>query len=163
MERNDLLTITEFAEIAGVSRQTVYRQLSTRLSKYCKLIDNRKMIEYRALSEVFGVSVEQPSQPENDNSVNHDVNQNKPLETIIEMLRNELEIKNRQIATLQDQNIQLTTALSKMSDSLQVAQALHAGTIQQQLEGPVEHQSESAPEPQSEPPKVGFWARLFRR
>lgn len=157
MERNDLLTITEFAELAGVSRQTVYRQLSTRLSKYCKLVDNRKMIEYRALSEVFGVSVEQPSQPKNDNSVNPDVNQNEPLETIIGMLRNELEIKNRQIATLQDQNVQLTTALSKMSDSLQAAQALHAGTIQQQIEGPVEHQSEP------EPPKVGFWARLFRR
>lgn len=159
MAQNELLTIAEFAELAGVSRQSIYKQMSTRLSKYCKLIDNKKMIEYRALAEVFGIPVEQPCQPENDNSVNPNVNPSEPFEEIIEMLRNELEVKNRQITTLQDQNIQLTTALSKMSDSLQAAQALHAGTIQQQLEGPVEPQSA----PETEPPKSGFWARLFKR
>lgn len=163
MAQNELLTIAEFAELAGVSRQSIYKQMSTRLSKYCKLVDNKKMIEYRALAEVFGISVEQPCQPENDNSVNPNVNQSEPFEEIIEMLRNELEVKNRQITTLQEQNIQLTETIAKMSDSLQAAQALHAGTIQQQLEGPVEHQSESAPEPESESLKVGFWARLFRR
>lgn len=160
MEQKELLTVTEFAELAGVSRQSVYKQMSTRLSKYCKLVDNKKMIEYRALAEVFGISVEQPCQPKNDNSVNSDVNPNEPLETIIEMLRNELEIKNRQITTLQEQNIQLTETIAKMSDSLQAAQALHAGTIQQQLEGTVETQL-AAPEPA--PPKVGFWGRLFKR
>jgi DNA-binding transcriptional MerR regulator len=158
MAPNELLTIAEFAELAGVSRQSIYKQMSTRLSKYCKLIDNRKMIEYRALSEVFGVSVEQPSQPKNDNSVNLDVNPSEPFEEIIEMLRNELEVKNRQITTLQEQNIQLTETIAKMSDSLQAAQALHAGTIQQQLEGPVEPQSAA-----SEPMKSGFWGRLFKR
>lgn len=163
MAQDELLTIAEFAELAGVSRQSIYKQMSTRLSKYCKLVDNKKMIEYRALAEVFGIPVEQPCQPENDNSVNHNVNPSEPFEEIIEMLRNELEVKNRQITTLQEQNIQLTETIAKMSDSLQAAQALHAGTIQQQLEGPVEHQSESAPEPESESLKVGFWARLFRR
>lgn len=163
MAQDELLTIAEFAELAGVSRQSIYKQMSTRLSKYCKLVDNKKMIEYRALAEVFGIPVEQPCQTENDNSVNHNVNQSEPFEEIIEMLRNELEVKNRQITTLQEQNIQLTETIAKMSDSLQAAQALHAGTIQQQLEGPVEHQSESAPEPESESLKVGFWARLFRR
>lgn len=157
MAQNELLTIAKFAELAGVSRQSIYKQMSTRLSKYCKLIDNRKMIEYRALSEVFGVSVEQPSQPKNDNSVNPDVNPSEPFEEIIEMLRNELEVKNRQITTLQEQNIQLTETIAKMSDSLQAAQALHAGTIQQQLEGPVEPQS-AAPKPT----KSGFWGRLFK-
>lgn len=160
MAQNELLTIAEFAELAGVSRQSIYKQMSTRLSKYCKLVDNKKMIEYRALAEVFGIPVEQPCQPENDNSVNSDVNPNEPLEAVIEMLRNELEVKNRQIMTLQEQNIQLTETIAKMSDSLQAAQALHAGTIQQQLEGPMEPQS-VAPEP----PKSGsgFWGRLFKR
>lgn len=159
MAQDELLTIAEFAELAGVSRQSIYKQMSTRLSKYCKLVDNRKMIEYRALAEVFGMSVEQPCQPKNDNSVNSDVNPNEPLEAVIEMLRNELEVKNRQIMTLQEQNIQLTETIAKMSDSLQAAQALHAGTIQQQLEGPVEPQSA----PETEPPKSGFWGRLFKR
>lgn len=158
MAQNELLTIAEFAELAGVSRQSIYKQMSTRLSKYCKLVDNKKMIEYRALAEVFGIPVEQPCQPKNDNSVNPNVNPSEPFEEIIEMLRNELEVKNRQITTLQEQNIQLTETIAKMSDSLQAAQALHAGTIQQQLEGPVEPKSAA-----SEPMKSGFWGRLFKR
>ena len=53
MEKNDLLTIKEFAELAGVTRQTVYKQLNNRLNPYCQLVDNKKMLELRALEEVF--------------------------------------------------------------------------------------------------------------
>ena len=52
MEKNDLLTIKEFAELAGVTRQTVYKQLNNRLNPYCQLVDNKKMLELRALEEV---------------------------------------------------------------------------------------------------------------
>lgn len=58
MEKNDLLTIKEFAELAGVTRQTVYKQLNNRLNPYCQLVDNKKMLELRALEEVYGVSVD---------------------------------------------------------------------------------------------------------
>ena len=60
MEKNDLLTIKEFAELAGVTRQTVYKQLNNRLNPYCQLVDNKKMLELRALEEVYGVSVDKP-------------------------------------------------------------------------------------------------------
>lgn len=63
MEKNDLLTIKEFAELAGVTRQTVYKQLNNRLNPYCQLVDNKKMLELRALEEVYGVSVDKPCQP----------------------------------------------------------------------------------------------------
>ena len=58
MEKNDLLTIKEFAELAGVTRQTVYKQLNNRLNPYCQMVDNKKMLELRALEEVYGVSVD---------------------------------------------------------------------------------------------------------
>jgi len=50
-----------------------------------------------------------------------------------ELLQKELEFKNEQIAGLQRQNEQLTAALEHTTSSLKSAQALHAGTIQQQL------------------------------
>lgn len=88
MEKNDLLTIKEFAELAGVTRQTVYKQLNNRLNPYCQLVDNKKMLELRALEEVC--------QPKDDNSVNRVVNLDDSDEVIflrkqVEHLQLELE------------------------------------------------------------------------
>ena len=47
MGKNDLVTIQEFAKLAGVSRQAVYKQLNNRLHSYCQLVDNQKMRESR--------------------------------------------------------------------------------------------------------------------
>ena len=70
MNNEKLLTIQEFAELAGVSKQTVYKQLNNRLNPYCQLVDNRKMLKSSALLEIYGVSVEQPSQLKVDGFVN---------------------------------------------------------------------------------------------
>lgn len=59
-------------------------------------------------------------------------------ETLVEMLRNELQTKNKQIEALTEQVSQLTTALASTTESLQASQALHAGTLKQQLEAPAE-------------------------
>ena len=60
----------------------------------------------------------------------------------IAFLKEQLLAKDRQIEALQGQNTQLTTALENTTASLQAAQALHAGTLQQQLIG----DGESSPE-----------------
>ena len=80
-------------------------------------------------------------------SASNDVNQtpmepyqNTITETLIDMLKLELEFKNRQISE-QQQSIQDLTAIIATKDnqileltsSLNAAQALHAGTIQKQL------------------------------
>ena len=54
MAKKEYLTISEFAERAAVSRQTVYNNLDKKLSKFTVEIDNKKLIEIKGL-EVFGV------------------------------------------------------------------------------------------------------------
>ena len=134
----DLLTIKAFAEASGRSQQTIYKQIETRLAPYLHKIEGKKYIERRALQEVFEIEVEQPTQPEKDNSFNSENNPEHPLYAI---LKAELDAKNRQIDQLMDQLktketevLNLTEALRDAQSSLKAAQALHAGTMQQQLE-----------------------------
>ena len=84
MDKN-LLTIKEFAKLANKTQQTIYKQLNNRLNQYIQLVDNKKMLEYRALKEVFNIGVEQPIQPELNNSFNP----KKDVE--IEFLRKQIE------------------------------------------------------------------------
>ena len=65
MEKKELVTVKEFAKMADKSQQAIYKQLNNRLNPYIQLIDNQKMLETRALSEVFGIEVEQPIQLRN--------------------------------------------------------------------------------------------------
>ena len=55
---------------------------------------------------------------------------------LIEMLQRELEIKNSQITELNARLAETTAALTETTSALQAAQALHAGTLQHQLEKP---------------------------
>jgi len=57
----------------------------------------------------------------------------------LDVLQKELDIKNQQIAAQ-------SSTIENLSAALQSAQALHAGTIQQQL---------------TLPKKSGIWSRLF--
>ena len=61
--QDELLTVQEFAEKAGVSVQAVYKRLNNSLNPYIQLIEGRKMLKSSALSEIYGVEVEQPIQP----------------------------------------------------------------------------------------------------
>lgn len=52
---------------------------------------------------------------------------------VIEMLRKELETKNKQIEDLNARLAEVSSALVMAQQTAQAAQALHAGTIQQQF------------------------------
>jgi len=79
------------------------------------------------------------------------------------LLQEQLQVKDRQIEDLtksntdQQQSIrELTAALENTTASLQAAQALHAGTMQNQLtDGEVAYKDEGK--------SKGFWERLFSR
>lgn len=51
-----------------------------------------------------------------------------------ETLQKELEIKNKQIEDLNNRLLEITSALVVAQETAKLAQALHAGTIQQQIE-----------------------------
>lgn len=117
-QENRLLTVKEFAEIAGVSVQSVYKRLNNQLSTFVKLVDNRKMLEYRALREIYGIDikpklneVEQPIQP----FVKPDLMEKtiNLLEKQNEQLSKELEIKNKQIEELNNRLAECQTLLNQ--------------------------------------------------
>lgn len=57
MEYKEFLTIKEFAELAGVTRQSVYKKLDNSLSTYVSIVDNQKMLQSKALFEVYHIDV----------------------------------------------------------------------------------------------------------
>lgn len=137
MEKNKLLTIKEFAKLSGKSKQAIYKQLNNRLNQYIQLVDNQKMLEYRALSEVYGIEVEQPSQPKLNNLVNQNSTDIQPiieiLQATIDTLQNQLEIKDKQIEKLQqeltDERNQNQEQFEKISILADQAQKLQLAQI----------------------------------
>lgn len=125
-------TIKQIAEEIGVSKQAVQKRISreplcTSIQEYIciqqgtKYIDEsgetliKKAFEGKVYTGVAG---------------NVDIDNNNSVDTVhalINMLQNELDVKNKQIQ-------ELTAALEHTTASLQAAQALHAGTMQKRLE-----------------------------
>lgn len=99
---SEYLTIKEFAEKADVSQQAIYKQVERKLNNYIKLVDNQKMIDIRALQEVYGIEVEQPFQPKIQ-PVEQPIqpsNQQIIDRLLFDMLQEELHKKNEQIDIL---------------------------------------------------------------
>ena len=142
---NELLTIQEFAKASKRSKQAIYKQITTRLAPYIHEKEGRKFIEKKALQEVFQIQLgsqpsqpnSQPSQPELNNSVNP---VNSQIDNLFSIFVEQLKEKDKQIERLQTENERLAIALENTTgtlnstmDALKSSQALHAGTIQQQM------------------------------
>ena len=135
---NELLTIQEFAKASKRSKQAIYKQITTRLAPYIHEKEGRKFIEKKALQEVFQIQLgSQPSQPELNNSVNP---VNSQIDNQFAIFVEQLKEKDKQIERLQTENERLAIALENTTgtlnstmDALKSSQALHAGTIQQQM------------------------------
>ena len=138
MEYKEYLTIKEFAELAGVTRQSVYKKLDNSLSTYVSTVDNQKMLQSKALFEVYHIDVngvDKSLQSTVDNNRQPELTRlSEQFESTVELLKSQLEVKDKQIEQLQKNINDLTAALGNTTRALSAAQSLHAGTIQQQLE-----------------------------
>ena len=113
----EYLSIKDFAKRAGVSQQSLYKRLNklnNQLNNYIKLVDNQKMIDIRALQEVYGVEVEQPIQPFIQ-PVEQPIQPN--LQATIESLSKELERKSEE---LQAKDKQYSDLVASMNEQLKV-------------------------------------------
>ena len=54
MNQDQYLSVKEFAQAAGVSVQAVYKRLLNGLEPFVKEVEGRKVIDKRALKEVYG-------------------------------------------------------------------------------------------------------------
>lgn len=149
-------TIKEIADALGINKQRVYRYIrKKRISEahhYAGVMYYDEAAE-KAILKHFAKNnhITEAHQTTSNNTV---------IDTVVIMLQQELITKNQQIAEQQQTIHELTTALEHTSASLQVAQALHAGTMHKQVTDGSEAQQKSNV-PETSP--MGFFSRIFGR
>jgi len=131
-------TIRQIADEIGVSKQAVFKKikrepLSTSLQGLTATVDGRLMVEVdgeklikQAFSEIIPSTKNEEKTAEVDGVVS-------VLQATIDTLQGQLEVKDRQIEQQAQTITRLTDALAAAQQTAAAAQALHAGTIQQQL------------------------------
>jgi len=159
MHNNELISISDYAALKGISKQAVYKQLNNRLKPFLIEVDNRKYISVKALSQEeqtklkgveqpsqpFQPQVEQPSQPSPTFFEQQIAEKDKQIESLL-----------RQIETLQGQNTQLTSLLQNSQVLLAQQNQLLLGATTE------ESAAQDTQEPQEErKKKKGF--KLFGR
>ena len=170
-------TIRQIADEIGVSKQAVFKKikrepLSTSLQGLTATVDGRLMVEVdgeklikQAFSEIAPSTTDNQLTGAVDGLVDAPSTKNAEktaevdgvisvLQATIDTLQGQLEVKDRQIE-------KLTEALVAAQKTAAAAQALHAGTIQQQLltgEAGADQQGQE-PEPGE---KRGWFRKLFR-
>ena len=143
MVEQELLTVKEFSKAAGVTEQAVYKRLRNENSDLRGFVvekEGKKFLKVEALETITEKKTVEKSEAEN-------------LREMVEELKRDKAFLQEQISSLQVQNKELTAALENTTASLQAAQALHAGTMQQAITA---GESEDQPER-----KKGFFSRLF--
>ena len=95
------ISVNEFSQLVGLSRQTVYKRMRQDLSPFVKVIDKRKMLSEQALrlfeaDKVVNQTVNQGLQEE----VNQQVKWFTELSRQVDILTRQLETKDKQIEEL---------------------------------------------------------------
>ncbi len=170
MEQNEknihtdgLLTVQQFASLVGKSPQSIYKRLNkvdnqvvNPIQPYVVVVEGQKMLKIQAISELYGIEVEQPiqpgCQPENEklstpfNQVEQPIQpptdakssdevtflreQIRRQDTMIESLNKELE-KEREHNREKDR--QLLDTLSKLAESQAALSAGQSADKQREL------------------------------
>lgn len=115
MDQKEYLSIKEFAEAAGVSKQAVYQRLTGTLKPYVSIKDGVKYLNIRALELYNGddaVKKLKKNNQEESNSVQ--------VDSIVELLKRELDQKNKQIDELHKLLEQSQVNLSQAQYRLQL-------------------------------------------
>lgn len=118
---NEYLTVQAFAEAVGISNQAVYQQLNKKLKPYYKLIDNKKMIDTRAIQEVYSKQVDTIKQAtveaNNQQLINELKEHIQDLQEQLAVAKADKEVKDKQIAEL-NERLKEANALNKNNQIL---------------------------------------------
>ena len=146
-------TVKQVAADLGVSRQAVYKRLSTMQSTLLST-DDKGVTLINADGEAFlraELSTKQTTKQSTE------LSSDSTVDTLVSILQKELEIKNEQIRELNARLAESNAALVAAQQSAHAAQALHAGTMQKQLTGGGTDQAEP------DAPAKKFFTRIFGR
>lgn len=156
-----MTTIKALADELGVTKQAVRRHINKLPPNSISTGDNREIL----------------INDDGANKIRDSINQNRgqvttklppTIDTIVDTLTKQLEQKDIQIAALQQSLNDTTEALKEAQKTARAAQALHYGTMQEQLMEPAPAGAgagadQPAQQPEPEPQRKGLFARLFSK
>ena len=167
-------TIKEIADELGVSKTAVSKQIANLgLRSSLRKNGNQFAIENQQ-EKLIKMAFQKKRQQEivTENSVSDEQSQTANhevcdlvgvLQTTVDTLQAQLAVKDEQIRELNARLAECSTALLAAQETARAAQALHAGTIQQQLSDGEDRAADSGPEEQAAPNKRRWFNRFFRR
>lgn len=124
-----MMTLKQIADELGVEKQRVYRAVKQNHITETVQSGQTKMYDEAVQATIKAIFSEQKPPQVKQVEAHQDVHQDAAFDVLLK----QLEVKDQQIAALQQQVTQLTAAIENTSTALQAAQALHAGTMQKQL------------------------------
>lgn len=166
---NEYISVKEFAEKAGISVQAVYKRLNNRLKQYVKVVDNQKMLDIRALQDIYGIKVKQPIQPKLTTSSTQNSTSDTLVDTLlmqIEILKNELDVKNEQIREkdnqLNEKDNQMAALNARLEESLRLLDQQQQLQAMEKKIQVLENKQEDVVEPVEEHPETKHWWETWR-
>ena len=179
-------TIKEIADELGVSKTAVSKQIAnlglrSSLRKKRKPVCDRKptrkvnkngfsekrqqeIVTENSVSDEQSQTKSQTTNANQSQTANHEVcDLVGVLQTTVDTLQAQLAVKDEQIRELNARLAECSTALLAAQETARAAQALHAGTMQQQLAGGEDRASADVPEDRAAPKGRSWLSRFFRR
>ena len=178
-------TIKEIADELGVSKTAVSKQIANlglrsslrkngnqfaienQQEKLIKMAFQKKIqqeiVTENSVSDEQSQTESQTANANQSQTANHEVcDLVGVLQTTVDTLHAQLAVKDVQIRELNARLAECSTALLAAQETARAAQALHAGTIQQQLSDGEDHAA-GVPDEQSAPNNRRWFSRFFRR
>lgn len=95
-ELNNLLTVSEVSQITGKSKQYIYKIMSTKLNEFVVMVDNQKMIDKKALTEVFDTK--------NQPKLNNQPNSTDISQQVVDILREQIQNLQKQLTDQEERH-----------------------------------------------------------
>ncbi len=154
------LTVPEFAERAGCTKQAVYYRLGRDLAEYCKLVDGKKVIDSRAVKLIAGEQKQTLEQTDNQMGQTFF----SFLQEEIAILRAENEELKKAIAEKDDRILEFTGRFADMAENEQKIAAMALAAEPPKLEaGQRFEQTDKQTEQTAEPEKKSIFGWLRKK
>ena len=126
MNNNEYLSVSQYAEIKGVSKQAVYKQLNNKLKPFLIVVDGKKYIDKAVLTEGDNPQLNN-QQPTVEQQVEQPATNQIQLLLEKQLAEKDTTIQSllRQIENLQEQNSKLTDLLHNSQVLLAVEKKLY--------------------------------------
>lgn len=130
--KTEYISIKEFAEIAGVSQQSIYKRLNKKdnpLQPYFKEVEGKKFLRRSALSlyeveAAAGVEPEQSEVEQEEKAAAKPKEKKDSSERLLDLLEQQLQEKDRQLLEkdkqLQEKDKQLNSLLQRLEEANQI-------------------------------------------